>query len=143
MCFRPAQVEKPIKCPNCGALNPFNRMTCKKCNSPLNNEIKMVHCPKCGRDSLVVNGICDDCGLAFDDILQMIKLGEIDIEDVIVHADGSRLDWSVETFDLDDFGGSAESFAKVTSPIAPVATPTIPKAPKAPGVPKAPSAPVD
>lgn len=33
MCFRPPQVQKPIKCPECGALNPPIKQTCMKCQA--------------------------------------------------------------------------------------------------------------
>lgn len=137
MCFRPAQVEKPIKCPNCGCMNQFTQMKCKKCKEPLPNGVKMVHCPNCGRDSLLTSGSCDDCALSFDEIRKMIEDGKVSIQDVIVHPDGTPLDWTKESFDLQTFGGSS---ALSDMPPAPM-TASIPAAPKAPGAPQAPSAP--
>jgi uncharacterized OB-fold protein len=128
MCFRPAQVSMPIKCPSCGALNPFNVMVCKKCKTPLNNDLQMVKCPKCNRLNLLESGICDDCGLDFQEIQGMIQSGEIALEAVIVHADGSPIDWT--TAQKPELSGTAASVQTVVS-----------SAPKPPGPPPAPSAP--
>ncbi|XWX62607.1 hypothetical protein AusDCA_2718 [Desulfitobacterium sp. AusDCA] len=35
MCFRPPISAKPIKCPQCGFLNPATAAKCKKCNADL------------------------------------------------------------------------------------------------------------
>lgn len=35
MCFRPPSVNKPIKCPACGAINPAIAKTCLKCKADL------------------------------------------------------------------------------------------------------------
>lgn len=40
MCFRPPTVNKPIKCPCCGTLNPSNLKLCKKCQEALKTEEK-------------------------------------------------------------------------------------------------------
>lgn len=35
MCFRPPTPSKPIKCPDCGALNPTVAKKCVKCKADL------------------------------------------------------------------------------------------------------------
>jgi predicted RNA-binding Zn-ribbon protein involved in translation (DUF1610 family) len=40
MCFRPPYVGKPIKCPNCGKMNPATNKNCVQCNTELKPENK-------------------------------------------------------------------------------------------------------
>lgn len=35
MCFRPPNVQKPIKCPNCGKFNPATNKVCIECKAEL------------------------------------------------------------------------------------------------------------
>ncbi len=35
MCFRPPTAQKPIKCSECGAMNPPNTKECRKCKADL------------------------------------------------------------------------------------------------------------
>ncbi|HHY25883.1 hypothetical protein [Desulfitobacterium sp. PCE1] len=35
MCFRPPTAGKPVKCPECGAVNPATAKTCLKCKADL------------------------------------------------------------------------------------------------------------
>lgn len=72
MCFRPPQVGKPIKCPECGAMNPFNQAKCKKCKAELPHpEEEMMKCPQCGALNLPGSDVCDECGLTMADALAM------------------------------------------------------------------------
>jgi DNA-directed RNA polymerase subunit RPC12/RpoP len=134
MCFRPAQVSVPIKCPECGSMNPFNVMRCRKCKAVLQNDLQMVKCPACGRLSLLESGECDDCGLDFQKIQAMIDSGELAREEVIVHADGSPIDWSKTQ--VTDVGGSAAA-----PPPRPPCAPGTPTAPNIPTAPKPPTVP--
>ncbi|CDX00564.1 hypothetical protein DesLBE_2816 [Desulfitobacterium sp. LBE] len=38
MCFRPPSAQKPVKCPQCGALNPPISKKCIKCKAELAKE---------------------------------------------------------------------------------------------------------
>ncbi len=38
MCFRPPSAQKPVKCPQCGALNPAISKKCVKCKAELEQE---------------------------------------------------------------------------------------------------------
>lgn len=38
MCFRPPSTQKPVKCPQCGALNPAISKKCIKCKTELTSE---------------------------------------------------------------------------------------------------------
>ncbi|SHN51895.1 hypothetical protein [Desulfitobacterium chlororespirans] len=38
MCFRPPSAQKPVKCPQCGALNPAISKKCIKCKTELEKE---------------------------------------------------------------------------------------------------------
>ncbi len=38
MCFRPPNAAKPIKCPNCGAMNPPTNAKCRKCEADLKDK---------------------------------------------------------------------------------------------------------
>lgn len=40
MCFRPPTAGKPIKCPQCGSINPATAKTCIKCKEDLTNLTK-------------------------------------------------------------------------------------------------------
>lgn len=35
MCFRPPNVQKPIKCPECGKFNPATNKVCNECKAEL------------------------------------------------------------------------------------------------------------
>lgn len=35
MCFRPPTAQKPVRCPQCGALNPPINKQCNKCKAKL------------------------------------------------------------------------------------------------------------
>lgn len=35
MCFRPPTAGKPVKCPECGSINPATAKTCLKCKADL------------------------------------------------------------------------------------------------------------
>ena len=35
MCFRPAEISLPKKCPECGAMNDSNETVCKECGAEL------------------------------------------------------------------------------------------------------------
>lgn len=58
MCFRPPQVNKPQKCPECNAYNQPNAKICKKCGA----ELDMVTCPECGAKQPAANSVCGNCG---------------------------------------------------------------------------------
>lgn len=111
MCFRPVQVQTPIKCPECGAMNPFNRDTCKKCKVELPKpEVPMVKCPECGTESLPDSEFCTECGL-------------------------TGPEWKAIVMD------QVGHLLTAATPGGPAPAPMPPSAPKAPGVPSAPKAP--
>lgn len=119
MCFRPVQVQTPIKCPECGAMNPFNRDTCKKCKAELpKNAVPMVKCPECGTESLPDSEFCTECGLTGEEWKKVVM---DQIGDLIA-------------------SGALEVAPGVNIPGAPAA-PKAPTAPTAPGMPKAPTGP--
>ena len=117
MCFRPVQVQTPIKCPECGAMNPFNQDICKKCKTPLPKpDIPMVKCPECGTESLPDSEFCTECGLTGDEWKAVVK---------------------------NQLGDLLKSPAAPGAPKAPGAPqpPAAPSAPKAPSAPNIPNAP--
>ena len=58
MCFRPPQVNKPIKCPECSAYNRPGSKLCNKCGA----ELDMIACPECGVKQPITNTVCGNCG---------------------------------------------------------------------------------
>ncbi len=40
MCFRPPRVNKSVKCPECGAINPATAKNCIKCKASLDSKDK-------------------------------------------------------------------------------------------------------
>lgn len=123
MCFRPVQVQTPIKCPECGAMNPFNQDICKKCKTPLPKpEVPMVKCPECGTESLPDSEFCTECGLTGDEWKKVVMA---QVGDLLAAAGGP---------------GAPGAPQVPGAPKAPGA-PAVPSAPKAPGAPNIPSAP--
>ena len=120
MCFRPVQVQTPIKCPECGAMNPFNLDICKKCKAPLPKpEVPMVKCPECGTESLPDSEFCTECGLTGDEWKKVVMA------------------------QIGDLMASPSAPTAPSMPSAPGAPqpPSAPAAPQAPGAPSIPSAP--
>lgn len=60
MCFRPPTVSKPIKCTNCGMLNPPIAKACIKCKTELPK--MQVACPSCGKMNDASALECVHCG---------------------------------------------------------------------------------
>jgi ribosomal protein L40E len=59
---------KPKKCPNCGHLNPHNRTECRKCKTPLGENLAIVNCPECGNEVKPDDTKCSFCGLPIEEV---------------------------------------------------------------------------
>ncbi len=64
MCFRPAEITKPVECPNCGRKVPtmagIRQKKCPFCKTELPEET--IPCPHCGVDQPISNKVCGNCG---------------------------------------------------------------------------------
>jgi predicted amidophosphoribosyltransferase len=64
MCFRPAQLTKPIVCSNCGKkITPMSGMKmtkCPYCKTDFPEET--IPCPECGVEQPITQKVCANCG---------------------------------------------------------------------------------
>jgi predicted RNA-binding Zn-ribbon protein involved in translation (DUF1610 family) len=73
MCFRPPQVQKPKRCPNCNAMQPGIAKVCKKCGTELpSSDVFVFPCPKCGNEWVSSDPVCE-CGLTIAEAKKLIE----------------------------------------------------------------------
>lgn len=69
----PVSTTKPKKCPNCGHLNPWKRTECRKCKTPLPENVPTYVCPDCGYEVRVDADKCPYCDLPIDEVKARAK----------------------------------------------------------------------
>lgn len=64
MCFRPAELSKPVPCPSCGKKIPtmagVRQKKCPFCKTELPEPT--INCPMCGHANNAESKVCVNCG---------------------------------------------------------------------------------
>lgn len=70
-----AAAGKPKKCPECKHLNPSTATKCRKCKTPLAENVPAIRCPVCQCDVLATDTKCNFCGLPIEEVKAKAQIG--------------------------------------------------------------------